>query len=262
MAFLSFVSMESKLSGLSIFFPCYNDGESLRLLIPQAIRIAPNIAHEYEIVIVDNGSQVPTQQILTEMKQKYPFVRVLSFKEPLGYGGALQKGFEACKKDFIFYTDGDGQYDIREISYLIQAMSPDIDVVNGYKTSRNDKWQRILIGWLYHFCTNLLFGLHLRDVDCDFRLFRKKVVENLHLKYTSGAVCVEMMKKIRLSHFTIQEVPVSHHARQYGSSQFFKFKTIILSLFDLARLGLFCFRRRLKHCQKPDTYRQAKSKQA
>lgn len=253
--------MDSKLSGLSIFFPCFNDGENLKLLVPQAITTASKIAHESEIIIVENGSQVPTLQILTELEKKYPFIRVLSFKKPLGYGGALQKGFEACKKEFIFYTDGDGQYDIQEIPRLIQAMSPDIDVVNGYKTTRHDKWHRILIGWIYHYCANLFFGLNLRDVDCDFRLFRKKVVENLHLKYTSGAVCVEMMKKIRLSGFTIQEVPVSHYARQHGSSQFFKFKTVIRSLRDLAYLGLFCFSRRLKHCQKPDTYRKSKAKQ-
>lgn len=252
--------MNPKLSSLSIFFPCFNDGLSLQNLIPEAIATAAQIADIYEIIVIENGSDAETHNILQMLKMKHPSLRVLVSTEKLGYGGALLKGFQACKMETVFYTDGDGQYDVKELPRLAKALGPDIDVVNGYKTNRADPGHRILIGRAYHFFTNFVFSLSLRDVDCDFRLFRKEVVDSLALQYSSGAVCVEMMKQIRLGGFRIAEVPVSHHPRLHGRSQFFRFPSVVRTLTDLSRLWLHSCWRGCCHHQQPHTYRKTKTK--
>src|SRR5439155_4373959 len=138
----------------------------------------------------------------------YPALRVVTHEMNRGYGGALRSGFAAATKDIIFYTDGDAQYDPSEMEMLWQQMGPGVDLVNGYKISRSDPWHRIFIGRLYHYIVSILFGLKLRDVDCDFRLMRRSIFDRINLEKTSGIICVEMMKKIQDGGFRIAEVPV------------------------------------------------------
>ena len=115
-------------------------------------------------------------------------------------------------------------------------MGPDADLVNGYKISRSDPWHRIVIGRLYHHIVKTLFGLTVRDVDCDFRLMRRSIFERVHLEKTSGVICLEMMKKIQDAGFRIVEVPVHHYHRAYGRSQFFNFRRIFKTGVDVLRL--------------------------
>ena len=110
--------------------------------------------------------------------------------------------------------------------------------MNGYKISRNDPFHRVVIGRLYHWFVKLVFGLRLRDVDCDFRLMRRSVFEKVQLTRSSGVICVELMKKVQDHGFRIAEVPVHHHHRSYGKSQFFNFPRVARTLVDLARLWL------------------------
>ena len=132
-----------------------------------------------------------------------------------GYGGALQTGFRSATKELIFYTDGDAQYDPAELALLWPQLTPDADMVNGYKISRSDPLHRIIIGRLYHHIVAVLFGLKVRDVDCDFRLMRRSIFERIDLEKTSGVICLEMMKKIQDAGFRIVEVPVHHYHRAY-----------------------------------------------
>ena len=126
-----------------------------------------------------------------------------------GYGGALRSGFATASKDVIFYTDGDAQYDPSEIELLWPKMAPGVDLVNGYKISRSDPWHRIIIGRIYHHTVKMMFGLRVRDVDCDFRLLRRSIFERVRLEKNSGVICLEMMKKIQDAGFSIVEVPGS-----------------------------------------------------
>jgi glycosyltransferase involved in cell wall biosynthesis len=153
-----------------------------------------------------------------------------------GYGGALRSGFAAASKEFVFYTDGDAQYDPAEISLLWQHMAEDVDLVNGYKISRSDPLHRIVIGRLYHHTVKLLFGLKVRDVDCDFRLMRRAIFDKVELTKNSGVICLEMMKKVHDANFRIAEVPVHHFHRAYGRSQFFNVPRIFRTGVDVLKL--------------------------
>ncbi|MGI8689936.1 MAG: glycosyltransferase family 2 protein, partial [Thermomicrobiales bacterium] len=144
----------------------------------------------------------------------------------LGYGGALRVGFASATKDLIFYTDSDAQYDVRELPLLVAALTPEVDIVNGYKISRSDPLVRVIIGRLYHYMMKLMFRFPIRDVDCDFRLIRRHVFENVHPTSYSGAICVEFVAKATDLGYRFAEVPVHHFHRVYGRSQFFNFKRI------------------------------------
>jgi glycosyltransferase involved in cell wall biosynthesis len=154
----------------------------------------------------------------------------------VGYGGALRSGFETASNDMIFYTDGDAQYDPAEMELLWTKMAADVDLVNGYKISRSDPWHRIVIGRIYHHTVKIMFGLHVRDVDCDFRLMRRTVFDRVRLEKNSGVICLEMMKKIQDAGFRIVEVPVHHYHRAHGQSQFFNFRRVFRTGIDVWKL--------------------------
>ncbi len=222
--------------GLSIFFPAYNDVGTIASLALVAHMTARKMTDDHEVIVVDDGSPDHTGELLDEMAQQFPWLQVVHHETNRGYGGALRTGFATASKELVFYTDGDAQYDPREMEALIEALGPDVDFVNGYKISRNDPFHRVVIGRLYHWFVKLAFGLRLRDVDCDFRLMRRAVFERVHLTRSSGVICVELMKKVQDQGFRIAEVPVHHYHRSYGKSQFFNVPRVGRTLLDLGRL--------------------------
>jgi len=229
-------SPAAKPAGLSVFFPAYNDSGTIASMVIRAVQIASELTPDYEVIVVNDGSADATAEIADELARTYPRVRVIHHPTNRGYGGALQTGFRSAAKEFIFYTDGDAQYDPSELSVLWANMTPDADLVNGYKISRSDPLHRIFIGRLYHHIVCTLFGLKVRDVDCDFRLMRRAIFERIELEKTSGVICLEMMKKIQDAGFRIVEVPVHHYHRAFGKSQFFNFPRIFKTGVDVMRL--------------------------
>ena len=222
--------------GLSIFFPAYNDGGTIASLVIAAHQTAARLTSDFEIIIVNDGSGDATAEIANELARTYPEVRVIHHQVNRGYGGALRTGFREARKELIFYTDGDAQYDPAELALLWARMAPGVDLVNGYKISRSDPVHRIIVGRLYHHVVSRLFGLTVRDVDCDFRLMRRAIFERVHLERSSGVICLEMMKKITDAGFTIAEVPVHHYHRAFGRSQFFNFRRLARTAMDVAAL--------------------------
>ncbi len=225
-----------KPAGLSVFFPAYNDSGTIASMVIRAVKAASELTPDYEVIVVNDGSVDATAQIADELARTYSHVRVIHHEKNLSYGGALQTGFRSATKEFIFYTDGDAQYDPGEVAALWARMTPDADLVNGYKISRSDPLHRIVIGRLYHHIVSRLFGLTVRDVDCDFRLMRRSIFERLSLEKTSGVICLELMKKIQDAGFHIVEVPVHHYHRAFGRSQFFNFRRIVKTGVDVMRL--------------------------
>jgi glycosyltransferase involved in cell wall biosynthesis len=221
---------------LSIFFPAYNDAGTIASLALVAHLTARQITDDYEVIVVDDGSPDHTGALLDEMARYFPWLKVVHHPQNRGYGGALRTGFATAGKDLVFYTDGDAQYDPRELLTLYQALTPEIDFVNGYKIGRSDPLHRIVIGRLYHWFVRTVFGLELRDVDCDFRLMRRRVLDKVTLTRSSGVICVELMKKVQDHGFRLSEVPVHHFHRTYGKSQFFNFRRVARTLLDLAKL--------------------------
>jgi glycosyltransferase involved in cell wall biosynthesis len=205
-------------------------------MVIRAVQAASALTPDYEIIVVNDGSGDATPQIVDELARTYPHVRVVHHPRNRGYGGALQTGFRTASKELIFYTDGDAQYDPAELAVLWAKMAPGVDLVNGYKISRSDPLHRIVIGRVYHHFVSVLFGLSVRDVDCDFRLMRRAIFEKIDLSNTSGVICLEMMKKIEYAGFRIVEVPVHHYHRAFGRSQFFNLRRIVKTGVDVLRL--------------------------
>jgi glycosyltransferase involved in cell wall biosynthesis len=221
---------------LSVFFPAYNDAGTIASLCLVAHMTARKITDDYEVIVVEDGSPDHTGELLDEMALHFPWLKVVHHAKNRGYGGALRSGFEAATKDLVFYTDGDAQYDPRELVKLYEAFSADVDFVNGYKIGRSDPVHRIVIGRVYHWFVKTVFGLRLRDVDCDFRLMRRGVFEKVVLTRSSGVICVELMKKVQDYGFRLAEVPVHHFHRSYGKSQFFNVPRVGRTLLDLMKL--------------------------
>jgi glycosyltransferase involved in cell wall biosynthesis len=227
-----------KPAGLSVFFPAYNDSGTIASMVIRTGKTAAELTRDFEIIVVDDGSADSTAEIADELARTYPQVRAVHHPTNRDYGAALQTGFRTATKELIFYTDGDAQYDPAELSVLWARMTPDCDLVNGYKISRADPLHRIIIGRVYHYIVSTLFGLKLRDVDCDFRLMRRTIFERINLEKTSGIICVEMMKKIQDAGFRIAEVPVHHYHRAFGRSQFFNFPRLFRTGRDLLLLWI------------------------
>ncbi|MHB0871260.1 MAG: glycosyltransferase family 2 protein [Chloroflexota bacterium] len=221
---------------ISAFFPAYNDAGTIPSMVIAADITLRGLTDDYEIIVVNDGSSDHTAQVLEELKRSYPRLKVVHHEKNRGYGGALRSGFANADKELVFYTDGDAQYDPREMVLLMEAMAPEVDVVNGYKVRRSDPLHRVVIGRLYHWTVGTAFGLKIRDTDCDFRLFRREVFDKVRLERDSGVICVEMMKKVQDAGFNIAQVPVSHYHRAYGHSQFFNFRRVFRVGVDLVSL--------------------------
>ena len=153
-----------------------------------------------------------------------------------GYGAALVTGFRAATKELVFYTDGDGQFDPRELAKLVAHLAPDIDYVSGFRTKRADPFLRVLVGNPYHRFVRFAFGLALTDIDCDFRLFRRPVLDAIELEETDGTMCIELLKKLHDGRFRFDEIAVSHYPRVYGRSQYFTVGGVLQSYAQLFRL--------------------------
>jgi glycosyltransferase involved in cell wall biosynthesis len=223
-------------SGLTVFFPAYNDSGTIASMVVSAVLAAGRLTPDFEVLVINDGSRDATPLILDELARVFPQVRIIHHPGNRGYGGALRSGFANASKAWVFYTDGDAQYDPWEMSVLWARLEPGVDLVNGYKISRSDPLHRIIIGRVYHYTVKLLFGLKVRDVDCDFRLIRRAVFDRVELTKDSGVICLEMMKKIQDAGFRIVEAPVHHYHRAYGKSQFFNFGRIARTAADVFRL--------------------------
>lgn len=240
---------ERKIASLSVIFPAYNDAGTIASMLTSAVIASRRLTDDYEVIIVNDGSADHTARILEELTRRYAELRVITHPVNRGYGGALRSGFSAAQKEWVFYTDGDAQYNPLELENLVAALHDGADAVNGYKQSRHDSLMRILVGRAYHHVVKFLFGIRIRDVDCDFRLIPRRILEEAHLQSDSGAICLEMVKKIEDLGYTFAEVPVSHYPRAYGVSQFFTPARIMRSLQQLIGLyrSLVIFKEHLHH---------------
>lgn len=224
-------------NSISVFFPAYNDEHTIGGLVRTALDTLSEVSSDYEVIVVNDGSRDGTAQVLAEFAEEFPStVRIVTHPENRGYGGALRSGLDAATKDLVFYTDGDGQYDPRELKSLLRLMGPSTGLVNGYKLQRHDPAHRIMIGWLYNRFAKTIFGIRIRDIDCDFRLIRRTLLDDIQLRSTSGTICVELVKKLELCPYLVEEVGVNHYPRLHGRSQFFRFKALFSTFFELLRL--------------------------
>ncbi|MFN0112599.1 MAG: glycosyltransferase family 2 protein [Blastocatellia bacterium] len=232
-------TVPNKLPSISVFFPAYNDEGSIGTMVNKALAILPQFTDDYEVIVVNDGSSDGTATLLDELARQHSAVRVIHHPRNRGYGGALRTGFLSATKDLVFYTDGDGQYDVDELVKLIPLMpnlDVEVDVVNGYKIKRSDAKRRVVLGAMYKMLARLFFRLPIRDVDCDFRLMRREAIQSIDLVSTSGVVCTEMIYKLHRNGCRFVETPVHHYSRMHGQSQFFTLRRVSKTAFDFFAL--------------------------
>ena len=194
------------------------------------------VGGDAEIIVVNDGSSDGSEVVLKHLTEIEPRLQVVTHEHNRGYGGALLSGFGSATKQWVFYTDGDGQYDPAEFEVLVAKAGDGVDVVQGYKLNRADNLARRAIGRVYHQFVSFAFGLRVRDTDCDFRLMRRSLLERVQLQKTTGVICVELVRSLQDAGARFVEVGVNHYPRTHGKSQFFKLSNVVRTLSDLAKL--------------------------
>lgn len=231
----------NKTPSITVFYPFLNDWGTVGSLVALAADTLEKITDDWEILIIDDGSEKDAQEALKAVVRLIKNTRIIHHPKNLGYGAVLRTGFKNAKKELIFYTDGDAQYDPRELVELLKKMELDnsrLGMVNGYKIKRSDPTHRVIAGQLYHYIVKFFFQLPIRDTDCDFRLLKKEVLNAITLKESSGTICVELVKTIDHAGYTIAEVPVHHYWRTSGKSQFFNFNRLFHTFIALIKLWI------------------------
>lgn len=223
-----------RLSGISAFFPCYNDAGSIAEVVRRVHAVLPLVAETWEITVVDDGSADHSVKVLEALQAEIPLT-IVRHPQNRGYGAALRSGFEAATKEFVFYTDGDGQYDPRELPKLTTLMRDRIGLVNGYKLNRADAVYRKFTGGTYEWMARAVFGTRIKDVDCDFRLIRTAYTKRVPLTFKSGAIALELVYSLQRAGCRAAEVGVHHYPRLYGRSEFFSLRHVANLVADVAR---------------------------
>jgi len=233
---MTMTSLNPRVSSVSALFPCYNDALSIGTMVRDIHRALEASVADFEVIVVNDGSADDSLAVLHALADEFPKLRIVNHPTNRGYGGALISGFAAATKEWVFYTDGDAQYDAGEVTVCLAAVTDEIDVVQGFKIGRGDRWYRKVIGRVYHHVVRVAFRLRIRDTDCDFRLIRRSVLDRVTLRSTTGVICVEMMCSFLRVGARFTEVGVTHRYRPHGKSQFFRVPAIARSAVQLLQL--------------------------
>lgn len=231
---------------LSVFFPCYNEEANVERTTLAALAAVPEVSRDFEVIIVNDGSRDRTGEIAERLAREHPQVRVVHNQPNRGYGGALQRGFLAATKEWVFYTDGDGQFDFQEISKLIPLLDQ-FDIVSAYRLDRKDSLIRKINAWGWSMACRLVLGLRIRDVDCAFKLYPRKLFDQIQMQSEGALIDAEILTRATLLGYRIGQVGVHHYPRLAGEQTGAKLRVILRAFVELCRL-----RRDIKtHSPKP-----------
>ncbi|MFH1747394.1 MAG: glycosyltransferase family 2 protein [Planctomycetota bacterium] len=220
---------------LTIFFPCYNEEANVERVTREAVEVASQIADDYEVIIVNDGSRDRTAEIADRLAAEIPQVRAVHNNPNLGYGGALQRGFRESSKDWVFYTDGDGQFDIKELPKLLPHLETH-DIVSCYRLDRQDPLIRKLNAWAWTTLVNILFRLGLRDIDCAFKIYPRKLFDQITMKSTGALIDTEILAKARNLGYSIAQLGVHHYPRTAGEQTGANLRVILRAFKELFKL--------------------------
>ena len=202
-------------NSISVFFPCFNEQENVARTVEQALDILKKLDIDFEVIIVNDGSSDNTVKIADEISDRNDRVKVVHHERNLGYGAALQSGFKAATKELVFYTDGDGQFDINEMPPLLPMMKQ-FDIVSCYRLKRQDPFIRKINGWCWTKLVCLLFGLRIRDIDCAFKLYKREIFDNIRMTSTGALIDTEILVRAKNKGYRITQKGVHHFPRSAG----------------------------------------------
>lgn len=205
-----------KLRSLTAFFPCYNEEANVTAMVQALLTALPKLARQFEIIIVNDGSQDQTAVLADHLAAAHPQVRVVHHPKNLGYGASLRSGFAAARSDWIFYTDGDRQFDVNQVADFLPYTN-DYQVIIGYRKRRADGNFRALNANLFKLYIDTLFRLHVKDIDCAFKLLRREVVQAVPLQSTGAFTSAELLYRLKKQGYKFKQLPVDHYPRQYGT---------------------------------------------
>lgn len=223
---------------LSLVLPCFNEEANVEQAVREAAEAARGVAEVFEIVVVDDGSSDRTAARVRALQARMPEVVLVRHDRNQGYGAALRTGFRAARHPWVFYTDGDAQFDARQLV----AVAPLLDttlVVAGYRSPRNDgSAVRTLLGRGWTWVANRSLGLSVRDVNCAFKVFPKELLDDIPLRSQGAAIDAEILAEAKRRGLRIEEVPVAHRPRRAGQSTGARPRVALRALWELAWLSL------------------------
>ncbi|MBW7944267.1 glycosyltransferase family 2 protein [Patescibacteria group bacterium] len=205
-----------KLSSLTAFFPCYNEEANVELMVQQLEKVLPRFARKYEILVINDGSTDRTGKIADQLSKKFPAVRAIHHPTNLGYGASLRTGFNHAKYDWTFFTDGDMQFDVSQLEEFL-PYTADFNVIIGYRKHRADGGVRAFNARLFKLYIDLLFRLHVKDIDCAFKLLNTQLIQSLHLQSTGAFTSAEMLYRLKKRGEKMKQLPVDHFPRKFGT---------------------------------------------
>lgn len=220
---------------ISLVFPMFDEEANVGPLLASALELAPRLANDFEIIVVDDGSRDGSAAVVEAQRRLDPRVRLLRHPTNIGYGAALRSGLRASRGDLVFFTDADLQFDLREIENLL-AHVHDFDIVAGYRAPRRDPWRRRGLAFGWGLLVRALFGLRVRDIDCAFKVFRRPVLDALPIASIGAFVNTELLLRARGKGFRVHEVPVTHHPRIAGRAKGASPRVVLRALLELATL--------------------------
>jgi len=229
------------LSGLSFFFPARDEQLNTEPMAARALAVLPMYADWVEVTIVDDGSSDRTGAIADALARADPRVKVLHHRPGRGYGGAVRAGLMSATQPFVFFTDGDQQFDVADFDKLIGALGPGVDAVIGYRLQLAYPWRHLVVSGVYNRVIRLLFSGGWRDVDCAFKLFRADVFARVPLNrvHSNGAFfSPELLITLRANGIVMREVGIPHHPRVHHEPKGTSPEAIVKAIRDLLLLRL------------------------
>ncbi len=203
---------------LSVFFPAYYDEHNIGKVTRSAVKILEELKlKDYEVIIIEDGSPDKTGEVADELAKEFPKVRVIHHEKNMGYGATLKDGFLNAKMDYVFYTDGDNQFDLEEMKKFV-ALIPFSDIVVGYRKHKQYSLYRKFTSLCYNYLLKLIFDIHYWDIDCAFKLFKTELFRRIKIDSVDAFIDAEIMLKANLLDYTVTEIGVLHLPRLDGVS--------------------------------------------
>lgn len=221
---------------ISFFYPVYRDENTIVPITRRAMQVLSDVANEFEIVIVDDGSPDRSGAIADDLARQFPQVSVVHHPVNQGYGKAIRTGFAtASRYEWICFTDGDFQYDPAELYQIVKRL-PSYDVIIGFRLRKVYGPLRKLMSAALNTTVSRVFGTRYRDITCGFKMLRRCVLDEIELESESGFVGAELLLRASMKGFRVGEIAISMYEREFGDSAAISFRNISSTLKDILRV--------------------------